>query len=275
MLNLEDLQQFVAFYNYGTLTKVAEELHISQPTITRTMKRVEESFGVSLFTRTSNKIELNETGRAAAESAIRLLESSKQCESEVRAFDQKLHTITVESCAPAPLWTFVPMLTRKHAEKTISYHLADDREQIKQNLLMHECSVAILTEPVEAPGIRSYPYVEEHLSICVPPSHALADHQELTASEINGYNCLLSSDIGFWAHIHKSIFPASKFFVQTDEEAFAELIRESNLPNFTTDLAMEYFQGNAGDRIVIPITDPEVNVTFYVCYHEADGLKLE
>ena len=49
MLNLNDLSQLVAFYKYGTLTKVAEEFFISQPTITRTMKRIENEFGVPLF----------------------------------------------------------------------------------------------------------------------------------------------------------------------------------------------------------------------------------
>ena len=58
MLNLNDLSQLVALYKYGTLTKVAEEFFISQPTITRTMKRIENEFGVPLFKRTVNRIEL-------------------------------------------------------------------------------------------------------------------------------------------------------------------------------------------------------------------------
>lgn len=62
MLNLLELEQLVAFADWGTLSKAAEELHISQPTITRTMKNIETAFGVPLFARGKNKIELNETG---------------------------------------------------------------------------------------------------------------------------------------------------------------------------------------------------------------------
>ena len=47
MLNLEELEQFVAFADCGTLSKVAEEFHISTPSVTRSMQHIEESFSVS------------------------------------------------------------------------------------------------------------------------------------------------------------------------------------------------------------------------------------
>ena len=73
MLDLLELEQLAAFAEYGTLSKAAQELHISQPTLTRTMKRLGEEFGVPLFVRGKNKIELNETGAEAAACAKRML----------------------------------------------------------------------------------------------------------------------------------------------------------------------------------------------------------
>ena len=52
MLDLSELEQLTAFEDCGTLSKAAEKLHISQPTITRTMQHLEETFGVPLFSRT-------------------------------------------------------------------------------------------------------------------------------------------------------------------------------------------------------------------------------
>ena len=43
MLDLNELQQLVAFADLGTLSRVAEEGHISTPSITRSMKNVEEA----------------------------------------------------------------------------------------------------------------------------------------------------------------------------------------------------------------------------------------
>lgn len=266
MLNLEDLSQFVAFYKYGTLTKVAEEFHISQPTITRTMKRVEEEFNVPLFIRSSNKIEINETGKVAAEAAMKLLHEANQCKEEVQTYDRQLRTISVESCAPAPLWTFIPLLHRKQPKKTITSKLADDTSQLEANLLAKKCDVAILPYPLDVKGIKCIKYLEEHLSICVPKDHELAKYKEVSTSQINGYNCLLRPDIGFWNDFNKKKLPVSKFLVQTDEFAFNELIRESNLPCFTTNLVLDSYSESLGDRIPIPITDEEANVTYYICY---------
>ncbi len=47
MIDLEELSQLTMFAREGTLSKAAEKLHISQPTLSRTMQNLEEVFGVS------------------------------------------------------------------------------------------------------------------------------------------------------------------------------------------------------------------------------------
>ncbi len=266
MLNLEDLSQLAAFYKYGTLTKVAEELHISQPTITRTMKRVEEAFGVSLFTRTSNRIELNEVGVKAAESAIELLNQAERIRDQIIEFDKSLHTVNLVSCAPAPLWSLAPELTRNHPGQTISSTLSGDVKEIEQQLREGKCDYAILPYPLDEEGFSCRPYIEEHLYVNVPKDHALAKYSSVTADMINGYNCLLTPDIGFWENFCYNHLPNSKFLIQKDEFSFRELIKASSLPCFTTDLAVGY--SGIENRIDIPITDADANITFYLITSE-------
>ena len=62
MVDLYELKQLAAFTDLGTLSRVAEEFHLSTPSVTRSMQHLEQYFGVPLFTRGKNKIELNETG---------------------------------------------------------------------------------------------------------------------------------------------------------------------------------------------------------------------
>ena len=101
MLDLYELEQLAAFGEYGTLSLAAERLHISQPTITRNMRHLEDEFGAPLFNRTKNRIELNATGKLAVEYARKLLLEAEQAVKQVRAFDQRQRTIIVRSCAPA------------------------------------------------------------------------------------------------------------------------------------------------------------------------------
>ncbi|MBD5516287.1 MAG: LysR family transcriptional regulator [Lachnospiraceae bacterium] len=111
MLDLNELEQLITFADMGTLSMAAEKLHISQPTITRTMQHLEDAFGVSLFVRGKNKIILNDTGMKAVEQAKQLLLTADNALKTVRAFDKNLHTITIISCAPAPLWYVLPALS--------------------------------------------------------------------------------------------------------------------------------------------------------------------
>ena len=80
MMELYLLEQLIAFSRQGTLSGAAEELHISQPALSQSMKKLEESLGVSLFERSKNKIALNENGIMAVQLGEKLLEQSREME---------------------------------------------------------------------------------------------------------------------------------------------------------------------------------------------------
>ena len=111
MVDYHILQQFVTFYQTGTLRETAEKLHISQPTLTRNMQRLEEIFEVSLFVRTKNSISLNETGKIAAEDAQMLLKQTENMLRHARDFDLTIISIMFGSCSPV----HVPVITRRLA----------------------------------------------------------------------------------------------------------------------------------------------------------------
>ena len=271
MLDLNELEQFIAFAKYGTLSKTAEVVNISQPTITRTMQHVEEAFGVTLFNRGKNKITLNETGEKAVECAKKLLEEAENTIRTVQVFDKNMHTIRVESCAPAPLWTLLPDLTARYHENMISSRLLSDINEIIQHVQDGECDIGILPGAIERnKTFVDVTYLREKLNVCIPKEHELAQYEELSMAQLNGYNCLLRDQIGFWTELCHQKMPASRFLVQTDEFAFEELIRASTLFCFTSNFATDVNHLLEG-RKVIPLTDPETDVTYHlICKKEKE-----
>ncbi|MCD8120726.1 MAG: LysR family transcriptional regulator [Clostridiales bacterium] len=265
MLNLYELEQLAAFARYGTLSKAAEELHISQPTLTRTMHHLEEEFGVSLFVHGKNRLSLNETGMKAVEYANTLLSDAEDAVIQVRRFDQSLRTILVESCAPAPLWSLLPALSDQFPDKTISSRLAEI-SAIPERVKNKNCEIGILPCPIEDDTLECVPFIREELSVCLSPDHTLAGCPSVTLEMLNGYNCLLKSDIGFWSELCHKKMPASRFLVQTDEFEFRELARTSTLPYFVTNLALT--EDFVADRKVIPVSDPEANVMFHMIFRK-------
>lgn len=265
MLDLNELEQLIAFADTGTLSMAAEKLHISQPTITRTMQRLEETFGVALFVRGKNRIMLNDTGIKAVEQARQLLSAADTALTSVRSFDKGLHTITVSSCAPAPLWYVVPALASAYPDMTIASSLKSV-PIICEDLTSGFCQLAILPFDTQRENYISIPFLDEKLFVCVPASHDLAENASVTFSDLNGFNFLLKSEIGFWDEMCRIQMPASRFLVQTNEFEFEELVRESSLPCFTTNLAKER-QGLLAGRIKIPVTNPEANITYSLVCH--------
>ena len=256
MIDLNELRQLVAFADLGTLSRVAEEFHISTPSITRSMQHLEDAFGVVLFLRGKNKIELNETGKTAVEAARKLLQEAENAVRQVREFDARQHTIVIKSCAPAPLWELQRELNTKKPGMTLSSVICQN-DEVLSAWQKGECDSAILPFPID--GAR--PFMKENLFVCVPPDHELAKYETLTFADINGFNFLLRTELGFWDTLCREKMPASKFLVQTDDAVFEELVKASSLPCFTTDYGR--FQSYS-DRVNIPLTDAEAPVTIYL-----------
>ena len=273
MLDLLELEQLVAFADCGRLSKAAEKLHISQPTITRTMQHLEEEFGVPLFERSRNRIALNETGLRAVELAGALLKDADQAVKDIRAFDKSLHTITVSSCAPAPLWYLLPELSGAFPGMTLSSAIKNNAA-VLSDIAQGACSLAVLPFAHPSEEFESVPFLKEKLSICVPPEHALAKYASVTFDDLNGHNFLLASHLGFWYDLCIEKMPASRFHVQTSDLAMEELIRSSSLPCFTTDLGRSRRKIPA-ERIEIPITDPEADVTFCLVFRKDNKAYAE
>ncbi len=272
MVSFEDLEQLAAFAEYGTLTKAADSLHISQPTITRTMKKLEHTFGVKLFERSKNRIRLNSTGERAVEHAGKVLDAVRQMMTGVRAYDKSLTTIVIESCAPAPLWFIVPQLAKKYPAMTLSSGLAGI-EEIMEHVRQGSCHLGVVLAPVTEQGIHCRPYIREELSICLPQNHPALQGapSSLTFRDINGFNCLLRSRLGFWDDLCRREMPVSRFLVQENDAEFQELRRNSTLPIFITNFS-ELSDEDMNGRVRIPLADASAKVTYYLLSCEGSDI---
>lgn len=72
------LEHLVVFSEHRTLSETASVLHLTQPTLTRSMNKLEETFGVPLFTREKKRIRLNENGWMAARYAKEILREEEK-----------------------------------------------------------------------------------------------------------------------------------------------------------------------------------------------------
>lgn len=260
MFELYQLEQLVAVAECGTLSNAAEQLHISQPALSRSMQRLEAELQVTLFIRKKNKIELNENGRMAVGYARKIREQAHDMISRIQAFDRSRRTILFGACAPAPLWEIPPLLSGLYPDMTISSEIRGN-EILLQGLRDGVYQLVVLPFPVEEPGMICVKYGEEHLFFSLPPAHPLSGSKALHMKDLNGETMLLRNRLGFWRELTARKMPDTRFLEQEDM-AFNELVRYSALPSFATDVGLRR-EGNPMNRVNIPILDEEANVTYY------------
>ena len=85
------------------------------------------------------------------------------------------------------------------------YPIFHSQKNVLATLTEDKCDLAILPFEVSSATFAQIKYVEEHLSITVKKDHPLSLKSEVTFSDLNGYNFLLRSDIGFWEQFYPTI----------------------------------------------------------------------
>lgn len=268
MIEIYLLEQLSAFYECGTLSAAAKRLNLSQPSLSRSMQKLEDILGVKLFERQKNRILLNQTGVVAAKHAKTILENEKEMERHVRAFDRSLHTINIGSCAPGPLMKLLPLATAIFPNMAIS-SAVDDEEKLLYGLENSEYSMVILNRPLENGMFFCKKYITEKLYLSVTSFHPAATYPKISFAEMDGQNFIMYAHVGFWEKIVRDKMPHSKFFLQSDLDAVGELTRYSDLPSFVSDITMQTPGSYHSNRTVVPFSDPESFITYYlVCMEE-------
>lgn len=262
MVEIYLLEQLDAFARCGTLSAAAEELHMTQPSLSRAMQKIEAELGVALFDRSKNRLSLNETGKLAASYAQRILASERDMAERVRTFDRSLRTVSVGSCAPGPLMKLLPRVTGSFSDQTVTSEIVAE-DTLLQGLRDNIYQLVILSSPTDDKTFVCARYLTEHLYLSVNAMHPASAFDSISFAQTDGQNFIMYAKVGIWERLVREKMPHAHFFKQEDLEAVSELASSSDLPTFATDITIEEIPARS-ERINVPYSDKEATATFYV-----------
>lgn len=263
MIEIYLLEQLSAFYKYGTLSAAAEYLHLAQPSLSRSMQKLENLLGVKLFERTKNKVQLNETGILAAKHASQILDSENEMIRHIKTFDRSLHTISIGSSAPGPLMQILPIASARFTDMTITSNICDE-ETLLRGIHDDTYSLIILNHPIDCVELYSQKYCKEQLYLSIQHFHPAASKKAIAFKEMDGQSFIMHSQVGLWDKIVRTKMPHAKFYLQNDLDAVGELQQSSNLPSFATDITLKILESRNNGRVFIPFSDNDAKQTYYV-----------
>lgn len=274
MMELEQLRQLVAFAECGTLSRAAETLHISQPSLSRTMQALEEELQAALFTRQKNRIVLNETGQVAVEQARQVLAAAEELVRRVQLAERTGRSVALGSCAPVPIQDLRPLLQELYDGVAVTPELNSSDDALVDGLRQGRYQIVVTHEPPpQDEELFCFPYREEHLSLLVPINHPLARRTVIRAADLAHQNLLLYSEIGFWTEVCREKLPQAHFLFMNEWDAFGELVGLGAFPSFVTDA---FAPGQPiENKMVIPIEDEVFQAVYYFLCREKDREKFQ
>ena len=120
MITLQQLKYFRELANNGHLTRTAEQLYITQTTLSNTIKNLESQLGVKLFDRTGRTIQLNEAGKiylAYVNEALQALDNAAVALEDHKQGKQQAVAVATP-CWPAPVSAMIRVLPSRRASST-------------------------------------------------------------------------------------------------------------------------------------------------------------
>lgn len=188
-MELRVLRYYLTVAREENITRAAEILHITQPTLSRQMAELEDELNTKLFERTNRKIFLTEAGMLLRRRAEEIVSLTDKTEQEFRNGDEELMgLVSIGSGVTAAVSDVLPELLKDYAQKypQVRFELRTGmatiiKDQLDKGLL----DIGILMEPIE---VEKYDFVrlpkKDVWGILMPENDPLSQKTVITPADI-------------------------------------------------------------------------------------------
>ena len=194
-MEIRVLRYFLAIVREESITKAAELLHITQPTLSRQIAQMEEDMGVKLFDRGTRKIVLTNEGLLLRRRAEEILELVDKTERELAEQDEKVEGTVSIGCGDLAAVQMMPELIKKFRERypAVNFDLyTATADHIKDRMDRGLTDIGLLLEPI---NMEKYDYIrlnrEEQWVAVIPPDSPLAKLEYITPEDLRGMPLIL------------------------------------------------------------------------------------
>ena len=213
ILDTQSLQAFLAVAESNSFSRAAEQLHLTQPAVSKRIATLEAQIGARLFDRIGRRVTLTEAGQVLLPRARQILvmvDDSRRALSNLEG--QVAGSLTLATSHHVGLHRLPPLLkdyTRTHPEVRLDLRFLDS-EQAYQGVLDGELEIAVVTlSPHPDPQLDVVPIWNDRLCFVCAPDHPLTQHGRLTLPDLCRYDAVLPGPMTFTRSLIESRFAAA------------------------------------------------------------------
>ncbi len=196
-MNLRDLRYLVALADAKHFSKAAVACHVSQPTLSAQIQKLEAYLGVKLIERQPRAVVLTEVGHELVERARRVLRESDEIVQLARDFRDPLAGNLAVAMIPTVGPYLLPLVAKKLRKQLPKLRLMLYEYQtaaLLEKLRNGDIDMGVLALPVSAEGLDSRELYREDFVVAVPAQHELAKKAAVKLADLAGEELLLLED---------------------------------------------------------------------------------
>lgn len=187
MLSFRQIEVFRAVIVNGSISAAAIQLGIAQPTVTNTIRRLEDVLNTTLFDRSGARLIPTSVARQIYEASASPMSAFERLSDTVMEVVRGQHATFRMGVSPSVSQALAPRSLALFAKRRPDTALRMDTLSMSQNrdylwLTEGNCTVTIF--PLEHPGITSFRVSSVGLVCVVPDDHRLAKHESLSIHDI-------------------------------------------------------------------------------------------
>lgn len=194
-MEIRVLRYFLAVVREESITKAAELLHITQPTLSRQIAQMEEEMGIKLFDRGTRKIVLTNEGMLLRRRAEEILELVDKTERELVEQDEIVEGMVSLGCGDLAAVQVMPDLIRGFHERypAVTFDLyTGTADHVKERMDRGVTDVGLLLEPINK---EKYDYINlnqrEQWVVVMSPDSPLAELDAVSPKDLRGLPLIL------------------------------------------------------------------------------------
>lgn len=184
-MTLRHLRVFLAVYQTQNVTRAAERLHMTQPTVTRAVQELERYYGVRLFERINRRLYITQSGRQLYARAVHIVGSFDRMEKELKNWDEfgLLRIGATPTLASVLLPKTLMTFEKKHPKLRVRCSV-ENGTHLQEALADDRLDFALIEGEVAAEHLHAEPFSEDRLILLLPPDDPRRNAPALTLREI-------------------------------------------------------------------------------------------
>jgi len=186
-IDFRHLETFCRIAELKSFSKAADDLFLTQPTVSGHIFFLEKSLSLRLFDRTSREVRLTKAGEVFLEHASKILFSRKDLLNALSEFSHGIRGELSLGASTIPGEYLLPRLMgdfkKEHPRLSISLKIADTKE-IVQYVLRDNVEFGIIGAKLNHPSLHYEKYEVDEIIVVAPPDHPLTRRRRVNIEEI-------------------------------------------------------------------------------------------